>query len=142
MSPPIRPAQWRRQYGCPGCHGLLGSLLYSLPVTFGWIEGHVYYEAAASHHHLISLANTRSPLRGGIEAIKKLMGLRARGSILRDGVEQQVPVDGRVGDVVLVRPGEKFRRWGGAEVAHLWTINADRRIAAVEKGRRPGHGAT
>jgi Cu+-exporting ATPase len=43
------------------------------------------------------------------EAIKKLMGLRAKiARVVRDGQELEVPVDDvRVGDLVLVRPGEK-----------------------------------
>ena len=92
--------------------GSSAAFLYSLPVTFGWIEGHVYYETAAVIITLIKLGKyLEARARGGTsEAIKKLMGLRARtAQILRDGVEQQVPVDEvRVGDVVLVRPGEKI----------------------------------
>jgi len=44
------------------------------------------------------------------EAIKKLMGLRAKTArVIRDNVEVEVPVDDvRVGDVVLVKPGEKI----------------------------------
>lgn len=44
------------------------------------------------------------------EAIKKLMGLAARTArVVRDGQEIDIPVeDVQVGDVVLVRPGEKY----------------------------------
>src|SRR6185503_20835890 len=44
------------------------------------------------------------------EAIKRLMGLRARTArIVRQGTEIDVPIDDvRVGDLVLVRPGEKI----------------------------------
>ena len=44
------------------------------------------------------------------EAIKKLMGLRAvTARVVRDGAELEITVDDvRVGDVVLVRPGEKI----------------------------------
>ncbi len=44
------------------------------------------------------------------EAIKKLMGLRAKTArVVRDGAEVEVPVDQvEVGDVVIVRPGEKI----------------------------------
>jgi P-type Cu+ transporter len=44
------------------------------------------------------------------EAIKKLMGLRAKTArIIRDGQEMEVPADEvRVGDMVIVRPGEKI----------------------------------
>ncbi|MHB9090102.1 MAG: heavy metal translocating P-type ATPase, partial [Chloroflexota bacterium] len=43
------------------------------------------------------------------EAIKKLMGLQARTArVIRDGAEQDIPVEEvLVGDLVLVRPGEK-----------------------------------
>jgi Cu+-exporting ATPase len=44
------------------------------------------------------------------EAIKKLMGLRARTArVVRDGQELEIPVEEvSVGDLVLVRPGEKI----------------------------------
>lgn len=44
------------------------------------------------------------------EAIKKLMGLQARTArVVRDGVEKDIPVEEvLVGDIVLVRPGEKI----------------------------------
>ena len=44
------------------------------------------------------------------EAIKKLMGLRAKTArVVRDNVEIEIPVDDvRVGDVVMVKPGEKI----------------------------------
>ena len=43
------------------------------------------------------------------EAIRKLMGLRAKTArVVRDGVELDIPVDDvLVGDIVIVRPGEK-----------------------------------
>jgi Cu+-exporting ATPase len=44
------------------------------------------------------------------EAIKKLIGLQAKTArVVRDGREQDIPVeDVRVGDIVVVRPGEKI----------------------------------
>jgi Cu+-exporting ATPase len=85
--------------------------LYSLPVTFGWLSGHVYFETAAVIITLIRLGKYLEARAKGrtSEAIKKLMGLRAKTAhIIRDGQEQDVPVDNvQVGDVVLVRPGEK-----------------------------------
>ena len=44
------------------------------------------------------------------EAIKKLMGLRAKTArVIRDGQEMEIPVDDvLVGDMVIVRPGEKI----------------------------------
>jgi Cu+-exporting ATPase len=92
--------------------GSSAAYFYSLPITFGWISGHVYYETAAVIITLIKLGKYLEARAKGrtSEAIKKLMGLRARTArVLRDEVEVEIPVDGvRVGDIVLVRPGEKI----------------------------------
>jgi len=92
--------------------GTSAAFLYSLPVTFGWLEGHVYYETAAVIITLIRLGKFLEARAKGrtSEAIKKLMGLRAKTArIVRGGLETEVPIDEvRVGDVVLVRPGEKI----------------------------------
>jgi P-type Cu+ transporter len=84
---------------------------YSIFITLGLLPGHVYFETAAVIITLIRLGKyLEARARGHTsEAIKKLMGLRARTArIIRDGDEMEVPVDDvRVGDVVLVRPGEK-----------------------------------
>jgi Cu+-exporting ATPase len=91
--------------------GSSAAFLYSLPVTFGWLDGHVYFETAAVIITLIRLGKFLEARAKGrtSEAIKKLMGLRAKTArIVREGVEAEVPVDEvRVGDVVIVRPGEK-----------------------------------
>ena len=88
------------------------AFLYSLPVTFGWLAGHVYFETAAVIITLIRLGKFLEARAKGrtSEAIKKLMGLRAKTAhIIRDGVETEAPIDDvRVGDVVIVRPGEKI----------------------------------
>ena len=85
---------------------------YSIFVTLGLLSGHVYFETAAVIITLIRLGKFLEARAKGrtSEAIKKLMGLRAKSArILRAGVETEVPVDEvRVGDVVLVRPGEKI----------------------------------
>jgi Cu+-exporting ATPase len=92
--------------------GSSAAFFYSLPITFGWIEGHVYFETAAVIITLIKLGKYLEARAKGrtSEAIKKLMELRAKTArILRDGVETEVPVDDvRIGDLVLVRPGEKI----------------------------------
>jgi P-type Cu+ transporter len=92
--------------------GSSAAFLYSLPVTFGWIEGHVYYETAAVIITLIRLGKYLEARAKGrtSEAIKKLMGLRAKTArVVREGVEVEVLVDDvRVGDVVIVKPGEKI----------------------------------
>ncbi len=92
--------------------GSTAAFLYSLPITFGWLSGHVYYETAAVILTLITLGKFLEARAKGrtSEAIKKLMGLQPRTArIERDGNELDVPVDEvRVGDLVLTRPGEKF----------------------------------
>jgi Cu+-exporting ATPase len=90
--------------------GASAAFFYSLPITFGWLEGHVYYETAAVIITLIKLGKFLEARAKGrtSEAIKKLMGLRAKTArVVRDGRETEVAVDDvRVGDVVLVKPGE------------------------------------
>lgn len=92
--------------------GSSAAFFYSLPITFGLLMGHVYYETAAVIITLIKLGKfleARAKSRTS-EAIKKLMGLRAKTArVIRDSVEVEVPVDDvRVGDIVLVKPGEKI----------------------------------
>jgi Cu+-exporting ATPase len=75
------------------------------------IGQHVYFETSAVIITLIKLGKlleARAKGRTG-EAIRKLMGLRAKTArVVRDGAEVDVPVERvRVGDVVVVRPGER-----------------------------------
>ena len=90
--------------------GSSAAFFYSLPITFGWLEGHVYFETAAVIITLIMLGKFLEARAKGrtSEAIKKLMGLRAKTArVVRDGQELEVLADDvRVGDLVLVRPGE------------------------------------
>ncbi|MBI3737512.1 MAG: copper-translocating P-type ATPase [Chloroflexi bacterium] len=83
---------------------------YSIFVALNVIPGHVYFETAAVIITLIRLGKFLEARAKGrtSEAIKKLMGLRAKTArVVRAGLETEVPVDEvRVGDVVLVRPGE------------------------------------
>ncbi len=92
--------------------GTSAAFFYSLPVTLGLLAGHVYYETAAVIITLIRLGKFLEARAKGrtSEAIKKLMGLRAKTArIIRDGGETEVPVDDvRVGDIVIVKPGEKI----------------------------------
>jgi Cu+-exporting ATPase len=90
--------------------GSSAAFFYSLPITFGWLMGHVYYETAAVIITLIKLGKFLEARAKGrtSEAIKKLMGLRAKTArVIRDGVEAEVSIDDvRVGDILLVKPGE------------------------------------
>jgi Cu+-exporting ATPase len=85
---------------------------YSIIITLGIISGQVYFETAAVIITLIRLGKFLEARAKGrtSDAIKKLMGLRAKTArITRNGSELEVPVDEvAVGDLVLVRPGEKI----------------------------------
>jgi Cu+-exporting ATPase len=86
--------------------------LFSVTIMLGLFPGHVYFETAAVIITLIRLGKFLEARAKGrtSEAIKKLMGLRAKTAhVVRSGAEAEVPVDEViVGDVVLVRPGEKI----------------------------------
>jgi Cu+-exporting ATPase len=92
--------------------GTTAAYVYSLPIVFGWLDGHVYLETSAVIITLVRLGKLlEARAKGGAsEAIKKLMGLGAKtAQVVRDGVETAIPVEAvLVGDVVLVRPGEKI----------------------------------
>ncbi len=72
----------------------------------------VYFEIAAIIIALILLGNLLENRAKGqtSEAIRKLMGLQAKTArVIRNGQEMDVPIaDVVVGDVILVRPGEKI----------------------------------
>ncbi len=83
---------------------------YSILIVLGFFHGHVYFETAAVIITLIRLGKFLEARAKGrtSEAIKKLMGLRAKTArVIRDGEEASVSIDDvRLGDVVLVKPGE------------------------------------
>ena len=86
--------------------------LYSVAVLVNLVDDHVYFETAAVIITLIRLGKYLEARAKGrtSEAIKKLIGLRAKTArVLRAGSEIEIPVDEVVvGDIVLVRPGEKI----------------------------------
>jgi len=86
--------------------------VYSLAVTLGMIDGEVYYEAAAL---ILAFVITGRYIEarakhGTGEAVKKLLEMQPQeASILRGGGEVRVPLgEVRVGDVVVVRQGERI----------------------------------
>jgi len=92
--------------------GSTAAYLYSLPVLLGWISGHVYFETSAM---IITLIKTGKYLESRAkgktsQAIKKLMKLSPdKALVIRDREEINIPVEEvQVGDIVLVKPGEKI----------------------------------
>jgi Cu+-exporting ATPase len=85
---------------------------YSFGPLLGLYGTHLYFETSAVIITLIVLGKYLEAKAKGrtSEALKKLMGLRAKTArVLRDGQELEITIDDvRVGDVVIVRPGEKI----------------------------------
>jgi Cu+-exporting ATPase len=99
--------------------GTSAAYIYSVVATFapGVFEvkgytAHVYYDTAAAIIVLILLGRLLEARAKGhtSEAIKRLMGLQPRTArVIRDGVETDLPVEEvEIGDIVVVRPGEKI----------------------------------
>lgn len=91
--------------------GSSAAYLYSLYIL--WAGGtEFYFETSAIIITLILLGKLLEAVAKGrtSEAIRKLMGLRAKTAVvIRDGREREIPVeDVEVGDLVRVRPGEKI----------------------------------
>jgi Cu+-exporting ATPase len=85
----------------------------SLFVTIGIIKSpHVYFETGAAIITLIRLGKFLEARAKGktSEALKALMGLRAKTAyVIKDGTEVEIDIDQvKVGDTLLVRPGEKI----------------------------------
>lgn len=98
--------------------GTTASFLFSLFAFYMITRGdqhyvhELYFESTATIITLVLLGKymeMRSKGRAG-DAIKKLMNLTPKtGLVVRDGVEQQIPVEAiRVGDRVLIKPGERI----------------------------------
>ncbi len=93
--------------------GTGAAYLYSLAATFipAFAEEPVFYETSALLITFVILGKLLEARAKGrtSDAIKTLMGLAAKTArVVREGVEVDVPVeDVLVGDVVVVRPGDK-----------------------------------
>src|SRR4051794_15816161 len=92
--------------------GTLAAWTWSTVVLVGSLDGDTYFEVAAVITTLILLGRffeARSRRRSGA-AIRTLLELGAKEArVLRDGEEVLVPIEElRVGDVFVVRPGEKI----------------------------------
>ncbi|MCJ7497243.1 MAG: copper ion binding protein, partial [candidate division Zixibacteria bacterium] len=99
--------------------GTSAAYLYSLTATIfpsffksGGIKPEVYFDTSAVIITLILLGRLLEARAKGqtSEAIKKLIGLRPKTArVIRDGKELDIPVEEvLVGDLVIVRPGEKI----------------------------------
>lgn len=98
--------------------GTSAAFLYSLYATLMTYTGDasfahmLYYESAAVILTLITLGNYFEAVSKGksSEAIKKLMGLAPKTArVMRNNQEQEISIDEvQVGDVIVVRPGEKL----------------------------------
>jgi Cu+-exporting ATPase len=99
--------------------GTLAAWAWSTVVLVGGISEDLYFDAAATITALILLGRyfeARAKRRSG-EAIRKLIELGAKEArLLRDGEEVLVPVEElQVGDLFVVRPGEKLAADGVVE---------------------------
>ncbi len=97
--------------------GTFVAYIYSLIVSLTMLGSHgamihLYYESAAFILVFISLGKYLEAKAKGrtSEAIKKLIGMKPKeAAVIRDGVEIRVPIsEVVVGDIILVRPGEKI----------------------------------
>jgi P-type Cu+ transporter len=90
--------------------GSSAAYLYSLPVLFGLLEGHLYFETGAVIITLIKLGKYLEAKAKGktSSAIKKLISLRAKQSTkIENGKHVKIEVDDLLaGDVLIVKPGE------------------------------------
>jgi Cu+-exporting ATPase len=99
--------------------GTLAAWIWSLVVLAAGLDADTYFEVAAVVTTLILLGRwleLRARRRSG-SALRALLEQGPReASVLRDGVERLVAVDAvRVGDVFVVRPGEKIAADGVVE---------------------------
>lgn len=91
--------------------GTSAAYFYSVAAVF-FIEGEVFFETAALLITFVLLGKVLEAKAKGrtSDAIKKLIGLSPKTArVIRDGVEREIQIDDvAVGDIVIVKPGEKI----------------------------------
>ena len=91
--------------------GTLAAFAYSVAATF-IIPGDTYYDTSVFIFAFVLLGRyLEARAKGGTsEAIRNLLHLKAEfANVVKDGVEARIPADDvQIGDVVIVRPGEKI----------------------------------
>jgi P-type Cu+ transporter len=91
--------------------GTLAAFAYSVAATF-IIPGDTYYDTSVFIFSFVLLGRyLEARAKGGTsEAIRKLLHLKAEfANVVKDGAEARIPADDvQIGDVVVVRPGEKI----------------------------------
>lgn len=91
--------------------GTTTALVYSILTTF-FIQGKTFYEAMSMILSFLLIGKYFEHKTKGqtSEAIKKLIGLQPKtATLVKDGKEVEIPIEEiEVGDVLVVRPGEKI----------------------------------
>ncbi|HDZ17210.1 MAG TPA: heavy metal translocating P-type ATPase [archaeon] len=92
--------------------GTSTALIYSIYITFSRAAGNTFYEAMSMIITFLLMGKYLEHKTKGqtSEAIKKLIGLQPKtATIIKDGEEIEIPIEEiEVGDVLVVRPGEKI----------------------------------
>ncbi|MBI6872174.1 heavy metal translocating P-type ATPase [Clostridium aciditolerans] len=96
--------------------GSSAAFIYSVfavyQILLGNLNYHLYFESAGTILALITLGKYLESVAKGktSEAIKKLMGLAPKtATVIREDKELEIPIDEvEVGDIIVVKPGEKI----------------------------------
>jgi Cu+-exporting ATPase len=112
--------------------------IFSILVMSGLVKGHVYFETSAMIITLIRVGKFLEVKAKGrtSEAIKKLVNLQVKqATVKKNGKEIKIPAEEiQIGDVIIVRPGEKIAVDGEVIEGHtsidesLITVNLCRSV--------------
>ncbi|GHV07226.1 copper-translocating P-type ATPase [Clostridia bacterium] len=104
----------------------------------------LYFESAGVIITLILLGKTLEAITKGrtSEAIKKLMGLAPKtATVIRDGVSAEIPIDQVVvGDIIVVKPGEKIPVDGTVTQGHTAIDESMLTGESMPVDKNPGDG--